>query len=88
MGHEVNADAPMLAGLSQAALSKVGLYPHLLQEAPRHPARMKKSVIKETVDKERDFFFSFTECLGNTSKQGDFFFVFWPHYTTSEMLVP
>ena len=37
---------------------------------------MKKSVIKETVDKERDFFFSFTECLGNTSKQGDFFLFF------------
>ena len=50
---------------------------------------MKKSVIKETVDKECDFFFFyFTECLGNTSKQGDFFCVFWPHCEACGILVP
>ena len=46
---------------------------------------MKKSVIKETVDKECGGFFGlfvfcfFTECLGNTSKQGDFFLLFFGH---------
>ena len=51
-------------------------------------SRVKKSVIKETVDKECDFFFSFTECLGNTSKQGDFFLFFWPHCKACGILVP